>query len=42
MKLHSDFDCLKYLRLVVRDFEFTKSFSKEYKYTVGDRLKKQK
>ncbi|MFT5964041.1 MAG: hypothetical protein ACI9L6_000764 [Flavobacterium sp.] len=42
MKLHSDLPFYKSTYdLLLGIFEFTKSFSKEYKYTVGESLKKE-
>ena len=42
MKLHSDLPVYKSTYdLLLGIFEFTKSFSKEYKYTVGESLKKE-
>jgi hypothetical protein len=42
MKLHSDLPVYKSTYdLLFGIFEFTKSFSKEYKYTVGESLKKE-
>jgi hypothetical protein len=42
MKLHSDLPVYKITcDLLLGIFEFTKSFSKEYKYTVGESLKKE-
>ena len=42
MKLHSDLPVYKSTYdLLLGIFEFTKGFSKEYKYTVGESLKKE-
>ncbi len=42
MKLHSDLPVYKSCYdLLLGIFEFTKEFSKEYKYTVGESLKKE-
>jgi GTPase Era involved in 16S rRNA processing len=42
MKLHSDLPVYKSTYdLLLGIFDFTKSFSKEYKYTVGESLKKE-
>jgi hypothetical protein len=42
MKLHSDLPVYKSTYdLLLGIFEFTKSFSKEYKYTLGESLKKE-
>lgn len=42
MKLHSDLPVYKSAYdLLLGIFEFNKSFSKEYKYTVGESLKKE-
>jgi hypothetical protein len=42
MKLHSDLPVYKSTYdLLLGIFEFTKSFSKEYKYPVGESLKKE-
>ena len=42
MKLHSDLPVYKATYdLLLTIFRFTKSFSKEYKYTIGESLKKE-
>jgi hypothetical protein len=42
MKLHSDLPVYKSTYdLLLGIFDFTKGFSKEYKYTVGESLKKE-
>ena len=41
MKLHIDLPVYKSYDLLLEIFLFTKNFTKEYKYTVGESLKKE-